>query len=116
LEKIIGTPSAAAARAAAVSASRWAISSTPTGDSMRGAGTRRPKSSTLVSRSETSRSIRGTIRQRSKEASLARFVDSLPAPAATYANACGDIDRSAAASRACISTGTVGRRPPTPRR
>jgi hypothetical protein len=43
----------------------------------------RPNSSTLVSRFDTSRSIRGTIRQRSNAARLARIVAPVPAPPAT---------------------------------
>ncbi len=83
LEKIIGIPSAAAARATARSASRWASSSTPIGASRKGAGTRRPNSSTDVSRAETSRSTRGTIRRRSNAARFASIVLSSPAPPAT---------------------------------
>ena len=83
LEKIIGMPSARAARATARSASGWASSSTPIGASRNGVGRRRPNSSTERSRSETSRSIRGTIRQPSNAARLAVTVRSLPAPAAT---------------------------------
>ena len=82
LEKIIGTPSVAAARATATSASSWAISDTPIGASRNGEGRRRPKSSTVVSRCETSHSIRGTMRWRSKAARLARIVAPLPAPPA----------------------------------
>ena len=56
--------------------------SAPIGETTKGKGTRRPNSSTLVSRRETSRSIRGTMRHRSKAARLARIVDSAPAPPA----------------------------------
>ena len=82
MERIIGTPSVAAARATATSASSWTISSTPTGHSRNGEGRRRPNSSIEVSRPETSRSIRGTIRQRSKPSRLARIVAPVPAPPA----------------------------------
>ncbi len=82
MEKIIGVPVARAARATAASASRWASSSTPIGASSSGLESRRPNSSTDVSGAETSRSIRGTIRQRSNAARLADIVRSLPAPAA----------------------------------
>ena len=81
-EKIIGTPSAAAALATATSASRWASSSTPIGAVRNGVGSRRPKSSTDRSRSETSRIIRGTIRRRSNAARFASIVPSRPAPPA----------------------------------
>ena len=81
LEKIIGTPSPAAARATATSASSWASSRTPIGASRNGLGSRRPNRSTLVSRSDTSRSTRGTMRQRSKATRLARMVALPPAPA-----------------------------------
>jgi hypothetical protein len=79
-----------------------------------GAGSMRPKSSTLVSRSDTSRSIRGTIRQRSKAARLARIVAPVPAPPATYANASRDIASRARSSNRVASVGTRGRRPLTP--
>jgi len=82
LEKIIGTHSPRAARATARSASRSTISRTPTGASMNGLFSRWPNSSTLVSRCDTSRSIRGTIFQRSNAARFARTVCSVPAPAA----------------------------------
>ncbi len=85
LEKTIGTPSAAAARPTATSASRWARPSTPIGPSSSGAGMRRPNSSTEVSRADTSRSTRGTIRQASNPARLAAIVASAPAPPAMYA-------------------------------
>ena len=52
------------------------------GTSRNGDASRRPNSSTDVSRSETSRSIRGTIRQRSKPSRLARTVAPVPAPPA----------------------------------
>jgi hypothetical protein len=74
----------------------------------------RPNSSTLVSRFDTSRSIRGTIRQRSNAARLARIVAPVPAPPATYANASGDIASRARSSSRVASVGTRGRRPPTP--
>jgi hypothetical protein len=60
LEKTIGTPSDAAARATARSAAGCTSSSAPTGPSSSGAGSRRPNSSTEVSRTLTSRSTRGT--------------------------------------------------------
>ena len=83
LEKTIGTPSDAAARATARSASSCTSSSAPTGPSSSGAGSRRPNSSTEVSRRLTSRSTRGTTAHRSNAARLARWVASSPAPPAT---------------------------------
>jgi len=83
LENTIGTPVAAAARATARSASRCTSSSAPTGPSSRGAGSRRPNSSTEVSRLLTSRSTRGITAHFSKAARLARWVTSSPAPPAT---------------------------------
>ncbi|GED83013.1 hypothetical protein TNCT6_00980 [Streptomyces sp. 6-11-2] len=74
-----GTPCAAAARAAAGSASGCRIDSTPTGASASGAGRVRPSTSTDRSRAWTSRSMRGTIRRRSRAARLARAVLPLPA-------------------------------------
>ena len=83
LEKTIGTPRDAAARATARSASSCTSSSAPTGPSSSGAGSRRPNSSTEVSRLLTSRSTRGTTAHRSNAARLARWVASSPAPPAT---------------------------------
>ena len=68
---IIGTPSAAAARAVASSPSAWTIFCTPIGASISGAGIAVPSTVVERSRSETSRSIRGTIRQRRKASRLA---------------------------------------------
>lgn len=116
LEKMAGTPTDAAARAAARSASRCASSSTPIGASRTGAGSRRPNSSTDGSRAETSRSIRGTMARRSKARRFARIVSSAPAPPATYANASGDIDDRARSSSCIGSNGTRGRRPMAPPR
>ena len=75
---------------------------------------RRPNSSMLVSRSETSRSMRGTICQRRNASRFARIVSSSPAPAATYANAFSLIAPSARRSSSEKSTGTRGRRPLMP--
>ena len=83
LEKTIGTTRDAAARATARSAAGCSSSSAPTGPSNRGAGSRRPNSSTEVSRTLTSRSTRGTTAYRSNAVRLARWVDSSPAPPAT---------------------------------
>ena len=83
LEKIMGTPVDAAARATARSASLWTSSSAPTGPSSRGPGSRRPNSSIDVSRALTSRSTRGMTAHLSKAARLARWVASSPAPPAT---------------------------------
>lgn len=83
LEKTIGRPVAAAARATARSASGWTSSRAPTGPSSTGAGSRRPNSSTEVSRALTSRSTRGTTCQRSNAARSARAVASSPALPAT---------------------------------
>ncbi len=79
----IGTPIVAAARAVASSPSGWTTFCTPIGASSSGAGIAVPSSSTERSRSATSRSIRGTIRRRSKASRLARIVCSAPAPAKT---------------------------------
>ena len=59
-EKMNGTPCSAAAFATATSASRCRMPSAPIGARSNGAGSRRPNSSTEVSRTETSRSILGT--------------------------------------------------------
>jgi hypothetical protein len=69
-----------------------------------------------VSRSETSRSMRGTIRHRPNASRLPATVSSLPAPAAMYANASADIARLALAWSSSASNGTRGRRPLTPPR
>ena len=82
-EKTNGMPSAAAARATATSASRCAISRTPIGQRTNGLGSARAETSVAVSRTETSRSIRGTMRQRSNAARFSRIVSSVPAPPAT---------------------------------
>ena len=84
------------------------------GASRNGYGIRRPKISTLVSRSETSRSIRGTIRQRPNASRFARIVSESPAPAATYAYAFSLMAASARRSSSAGSTGTRGRRPLMP--
>jgi hypothetical protein len=82
LERIMGVSRERAARATATSALRWTISSTPIGATRNGLGSVRPSSSTRVSRSETSRSIRGTIACLSNAARLARIVAPVPAPPA----------------------------------
>lgn len=82
-DRMKGTPVAAAARAAARSASGCMIDSTPIGASASGAGSRLPSTVTDRSRSRTSRSILGTIRQRSSASRLARSVRPLPALPAT---------------------------------
>ena len=74
----------------------------------------RPNSSTLVSRSATSRSIRGTIRHRSNAVRLARMVAPVPAPPPTYAKASADMTSCARSSSIVASVGTRGRRPLTP--
>jgi hypothetical protein len=79
-----------------------------------GDGSVRPNRSTPVSRSATSRSIRGTIRPRSNAARFARMVAPVPAPPATYANASADIALRARSSSMVASVGTRGRRPLTP--
>jgi hypothetical protein len=56
---------------------------TPIGASNTGTSSFAPSRSTPRSRSDTSRIIRGTMRQRSNAARLARIVDSEPAPPAT---------------------------------
>jgi hypothetical protein len=58
--------------------------------------------------------MRGTIRQRSKAARLARIVAPVPAPPATYAKASGDIASLARSSSTVASVGTRGRCPLTP--
>jgi hypothetical protein len=75
-----GTPSDAAARAEASSPSGWRIDCTPTGAIITGAGISVPSISRERSRSETSSSIRGTMRQRRNAARFARIVSSVPAP------------------------------------
>ena len=81
---VIVSPTAAAARATASSPSSWTIDWTPIGASITGAGIGVPSTSTERSRWETSRSIRGTIRQRRNASRLARIVSSRPAPPNTY--------------------------------
>ena len=76
-------PRAAAARAEASSPSGWTIVCTPTGASRTGAGIAAPSTVVDWSRWLTSRSIRGTMRHRSKAARLARAVEVLPALPAT---------------------------------
>src|SRR6202042_3130586 len=73
-----GTPTDAAARAIATSASGSSSSAAPTGPYSTGAGNVRPNSATVRSRRETSRSIRGTIFQRSNASRLARIVAPSP--------------------------------------
>ncbi len=77
------SPSAAAARATASSPSGCTIDCTPTGASITGAGIAVPSTDTPRSRVSTSRSIRGTISQRSNASRFARIVFSVPAPPAT---------------------------------
>ena len=55
----------------------------PIGASSNGAGSSAPSNVVERSRSETSRSMRGTIRRRWKASRLARIVSSVPAPAKT---------------------------------
>ena len=78
-----GSPSAAAARADASSASGCTIDCTPTGASISGAGIAVPSTVVAGRAAETSRSIRGTIRQRSNASRFACIVRSAPAPPAT---------------------------------
>ena len=79
----IGTPTLAAARAAADSPSGWTIDRTPTGASASGAGIAVPSTVTDMSLAVTSRSMRGTRRHASNAARFARAVDSDPAEPAT---------------------------------
>lgn len=87
---------------------------TPTGANMTGAGALVP--STVVDRSRwvASRSIRGTIRQRSKASRLARTVAPDPAPPATYQYG-PEASRSRADSssrvKSVVNSGTVSARP-----
>ena len=84
VETIIGTPSRAAARATARSASGWTMDSTPTGASRTGAGIGVPSTVVLWSRlAGVPRSIRGTSRQRSNACRLASAVSSAPAEPST---------------------------------
>ena len=76
-------PSAAVASATASSAPGRMIESAPIGAVRTGADRAVPSSSVARSRSTTSRSIRGSIRQRSNAATFARAVDSPPALPAT---------------------------------
>ncbi len=78
--RTIGSPTAAAARAVASSPSGLTIAWAPIGASTSGAGIRVFSTVTERSRSETSRSIRGTIRQRRNASRLERIVCSAPAP------------------------------------
>ena len=77
-----GTPTSAAARAIASSPSGWASVCTPIGASSTGAGSSVPSTVRASVRSETSRSIRGAIRQWSNASRLARIVLPRPAPPA----------------------------------
>ena len=79
----IGSPSAAAARAATNSPSGWTIPSRPIGARATGAGIAVPSTVTAMSGAETSRSRRGTIRHASNAARFARAVASDPADPAT---------------------------------
>jgi hypothetical protein len=79
----IGTPRLAAACATAGSPSGWTIERTPIGASSTGAGIGVPSTVTDRSVVDTSRSIRGTMRQASKATRFARAVDSDPAEPAT---------------------------------
>ena len=78
-----GSPSAAAARADAISPSGCRIVCTPTGASITGAGISVPRTVVRRSRRDTSRSMRGTIRQRRNASRFARIVSPLPAPPQT---------------------------------
>ena len=78
-----GSSSAAAALAAASSASGCTIDCTPTGASMIGAGMCVPSTLVRSERTDTSRSMRGTICQAAKASRLARIVRSAPAPPET---------------------------------
>ncbi len=81
--KVIVSPTAAAARATASSPSGSSIDCNPIGASATGAGIRVLSTVTARSRAETSRSIRGTIRQRRNASRFARTVVSRPAPPRT---------------------------------
>src|SRR5262245_66550039 len=80
VDKIIGTPSAAAALATATSPSRWASLSTPTGPSMIGAASSVPSTVLAYVGELTSVSIRGTIRHLRKGAAFHLRLFWLPAP------------------------------------
>ena len=113
-DRTYGTPRAAAARAAAGSASGCMIDRTPTGASASGAGRVRPSTSTERSRSCTSRSIRGTIRRRSRAARLAFAVLPVPALPATYPAGPGPSRCSASSSSRVRSVGSRGTAPVMP--
>jgi hypothetical protein len=83
VDRIIGTPSSAAARATPGSASSCMIDSTPIGASSSGAGIAVPSTVVDQSRVVVSRSIRGTSAYRSNAARLAVIVEPCPAPPAT---------------------------------
>ncbi len=80
VDKIIGTPAAAAALATATSPSGWASLSTPTGPSMIGDASSVPSTVLAYEAVLTSVSIRGTIRQRRNAAAFSLTLSSLPAP------------------------------------
>ena len=108
LESTAGMPRPAAARAIARSASSSTSSRTPTGAASREWGRSARTGSTPSSRSLTSRSTRGTIRQASNASALASAVDSRPLDPCTYAHASVDIARSARATRSGQLTGIFG--------
>ena len=116
MENTYGSPSAAAARAIARSPSGCNSSDAPTGANSTGAGIVRPNSSTLSERADTSRSIRGTIAQRSNAARLARIVAPSPAPPAQYAHARVVAFARARRSSVSKSAGITGLRPSAPSR
>ena len=116
LENTYGSPRAAAALAIARSPSGCSSSDAPTGANSTGAGIVRPNSSTLRARAETSRSIRGTIAQRSNAARLARIVAPSPAPPAQYAHARDDAFALRPLLQRLEVRGNTGRRPSAPSR
>src|SRR5215468_5934120 len=76
VDKIIGTPAAAAALATATSPSGWASLSTPTGPSMIGAASSAPSTVLANDAVLTSVSIRGTIRHRRNAAAFSLTLSS----------------------------------------
>jgi hypothetical protein len=118
VEPTIGTPVAAAARAATRSPCPSGSHSpiTPTGASSSGVGSRRPNSCTDRSRSATPTSIRGINPHQSNAVTLASWVCSSPAPPATYDQSSGESVSSARRARSAYDIGSAGRTPSSPAR
>jgi hypothetical protein len=114
VDRIIGSPSSAAARATASSPSGCTIDWTPTGAVITGAGIGVPRTVVDRSRDVAPVSIRGTIRVRSNASRFARAVAPDPAAPATYQNGSGFICSRAISSSAEGSVPIAGRSPAMP--